>query len=1642
MTYLPRILKKIFVIASSLLLQNPSFSQGNLVDFNSIPKSGTILVYAHMDDDLIWMLPFWKITDKFIGGAMPETPVFRTIVQQQQVVLDNHGYNIDYASNWYTPWGTITHEQYDYYYWQNYPDYRYLNEEYLTAFWSLENLPQTRTEINRIKSKIEQFIASPDVSRIITHNNWGEYGHTHHIALNTAVRELAVKYGKDVWMLGCNNGDFIDVDVPDGITYTMAAYDDPDLYRDIMNVYKNNSCWTWGNIIPSGEHKYIKIVDAGVDKTTILTGKTVTVTGPPQDEPGAYIFDGVDDFMTMEGTSSGSFTVSMRIKPNVIKAMDISKMNEFPLSGTYDRTFQLLADGRVMAGINDGSSRTITSSSALTANEWTPIAMTGDGTNLKIYVNGLLEKTISTGTAITSYISPELVLGQQTITSSFFSGQISNVKVYDRALDASEIGSISGMYCSIESTAGSGGTINPNGKSLVHATGSLTYNISPLVGYTIDDVIVDGNSAGNVSSYTFGNVTTNHTIYASFSGKTFTLTTISGENGSISPEGPLEVGYGAQQTMSIIPDEGYKIDWVKVDGVSVETSNTYTFNNITANHKISASFSPRTAFSIEATAGTGGTINPSGTHTVYEQDDQTYKIIPESGYIVLDVLIDHVSIGAVSGYTFKNVNSNHFIAASFKPVPAFTITSGAGTGGSVIPEGVNYIYEGSDTVFTIIPNLGYRVRNVIIDGVSVGAVLQYSFLNVTSNHSVQVEFESIPTYTITQECTSGGSISPDEIITLNEGSEQTFRFTPNDECRIVDIMVDGISKGKITSYTFTNIRSSHSIKAIFEPIPTYLIISEAEEGGSISPSGALRLIEGDGQSYIITTKTGYYLSDVLVNGKSVGPVTTYSFENVRENQTISALFRIYTYTINNSSGSGGNILPIGTQTVNYGSDITFTISPDEAYYTTNIIIDGTSKGAINEFTFEHVIANHSISATFQPKVFFISAGAETGGTIDPSGDFAMGYGSSKTFAIGASYGFKLKDVKVDNVSIGIVTSYTFSNIKAYHSISAEFEPEKYTITGTAGPNGTISPSGPVIVNHGSGKLYTFTANPGYQVSDVLVDNVSVGAVSSYIFADITTNHTISVAFVRARYSLTASAGAGGTISPTGITTLEAGSNCSYTITPNTGFKITDVLVDNLSVGALSTYTFSNLLTNHTISATFSPITYTITSSTATGGTISQPGNISVNYGSSLTLTITCDPGYQIAGVLVDNVSAGNVSSYTFSNITSNHSISASFKKIRYKISGSAGGGGSISPADTVSLYYGGSQTFTIYPAENYKISDVQVDNRSVGAVSSYKFENVSGNHTISATFSYITYLVDGSSGIGGSISPQGAVSVNKATDKTFYIIPERGYQILDVLVDQLSIGAVTEYTFLNISADHDISATFTPIIYTITASADAGGSISPEGLSSLLYGNNLTYTITPDMGFRIEDVKVDNVSIGSAAEYTFHNIIASHEIKVTFAKLKKYVIKTSAGFGGTITHLGNDTVLQGSEQRYLIESNQGYRIQSLLVDQQPKNTIISEYVFQNIDSDHTIVATFSTDLSVKMYPNPFKNKFTLEILSPYTLSYEIKIINMEQKVIYECSDIPGNTEYPIKTSFFAPGIYVLQVLHKGKPISSYKIIKY
>ena len=737
---------------------------------------------------------------------------------------------------------------------------------------------------------------------------------------------------------------------------------------------------------------------------------------------------------------------------------------------------------------------------------------------------------------------------------------------------------------------------------------------------------------------------------------------------------------------------------------------------------------------------------------------------------------------------------------------------------------------------------------------------------------------------------------------------------------------------------------------------TYTITASAGTGGSINPSGSVSVVQGGSQGFTIAANTGYQISNVTVDGVSQGAISSYTFSNVTAGHTISATFAVRTYTITASAGDGGTISPTGTVTVNHGTSQVFTIAANSGYQVSSVTVDGVSQGAITSYTFSNVTAGHTISATFAVRTYTITASAGTGGSISPSGAVSVNQGASQTFTIAANTGYTIAGVTVDGVPQGAISSYTFGNVTAAHTISATFSAITYTITASAGTGGTISPTGAVSVNHGTGRTFTINGSIGYIIADVLVDGVSVGPVSSYTFNNVTANHTISASFNAATYTISASAGSGGSISPGGSVTVNHGANQAFTITPDSGYGVTSVLVDGVSVGAVGSYTFSNVTGHHTITANFALNTFTINATAGTGGSISPSGALAVTGGTNQTFTIAANTGYRIVDVLVDGSSVGAVGSFTFTNVTSSHTISATLSATTYTITASAGVGGSISPSGSVTVSHGSNRTFSISPNTGYQILNVSVDGVSQGAVNSYTFSNVTTGHTISASFSVRTYTLAASAGTGGSISPSGSVTVNYGSSQTFTITPNAGYSIANVRVDGTSQGARSSYTFNNVTANHTISATFTAKSYTINASAGAGGAISPSGNVSVSHDDDQSFTITPASGYSIADVLVDGVSQGAVDSFIFTNVTANHSISASFSQIT-YAIMASAGNGGTISPSGSVFIGQGANQAFTIAPNSGYSISDVLVDGSSVGAV-SSYIFTNVTSSHVISASF------------------------------------------------------------------------------------
>jgi len=475
-----------------------------------------------------------------------------------------------------------------------------------------------------------------------------------------------------------------------------------------------------------------------------------------------------------------------------------------------------------------------------------------------------------------------------------------------------------------------------------------------------------------------------------------------------------------------------------------------------------------------------------------------------------------------------------------------------------------------------------------------------------------------------------------------------------------------------TGYTFTgwsgdasgssnpltvSITGNMIITATFD-LTQYTVTSSAGSGGSISPLGATQVTQGSTQAFTITANTGYLVSSVVVDGFSVGVVSSYTFSNVQADHTIAATFAQIQYTVTvNTSGQGTVAKSPSQSTYHYGDSVQLQATPSAGWVFS--AWSGALTGSVNPSTLT-VNGNMDVTASFTLTQFTITSSAGSGGSISPSGGVVVSYGSSQAFTISPSTGYQVSDVLVDGVSVGAVSSYTFSGVQVDHTLSATFAPIQFTITASAGSGGSISPSGSLVVNYGGSQSYTITANTGYSVSSVDVDGSSVGAVTSYQFSNVQDNHTITATFaLLAQFTITSSAGSGGSISPLGATQVTQGGSQVYTISPSTGYQVSDVLVDGVSVEAVSSYTFSSVQDNHTIVASFTQTvcTLSIMVSPTDGGTVSTSISPPYHYGDVVTLTESPGADYTFSSWSGDGLGTDTTCTIT---IMGNMAVTATF----------------------------------------------------------------------------------------------------------------------------------------------------------------------------------------------------------------------------------------------------------------------------------------------------------------------------------------------------------------------------------------------
>ena len=867
-------------------------------------------------------------------------------------------------------------------------------------------------------------------------------------------------------------------------------------------------------------------------------------------------------------------------------------------------------------------------------------------------------------------------------------------------------------------------------------------------------------------------------------------------------------------------------------------------------------------------------------------------------------------------------------------------------------------------------------------------------LTVTDTYGMQAQdtvnikiINKLKTFQIKTLITGKGSIIPDDII-ISEGESQLFIIKPENGFVVSDVIIDQVSHGIIDYYMFENIDADHVINVIFEQ-KTYTINSLAGENGSIFPQGNVIINEGENQEFIITPDKGFEIDTIVVNGNNIEPTDRYTFWHLSSDHGISVTFKKMVL-IKAVRVGDGSIIPGGEVWVSKGKNQEFEFISNDGYCIESVFVDDVSHDILPYYRFNNLSNDHTIRVIFSVCNYSIIATPGLNGYIDPAGLIELKKGEKQIFVIKPDNGYQVEDVIIDGESKGILSTYTFENISTDHTIAAKFEAlPVFEINAISGKGGRIFPEGKTVLVKGSELNLIIEPEQGFQIEDLIIDQVSIGARNQYTFREISSNHEIQVKFHQ-KPVIIAYASENGYINPSGQIQVDMGDYQIFNIVSNPGYRISDVIVDDVSKGSVNQYYFQDILENHTIYASFESSSYTIYSNAGENGTIEPFGNILVNEGQDYVFSIHPNFGFEIDRLIVNSEEIAPLANYTFFNVQQEHQITALFKR-KPVIIASSGMHGKIEPKGQIDVAMGGFQAFVISPDEGYGIEDVIIDHVSHGSINGYIFWDLVENHTISVSFK--KFQINSSSGAHGSIYPLGQKIFSRGESQTYIFNPDSGYEVLDVLVDDVSLGKIALYTFWDISKDHTINVSFKELEnFIIKINTNTGGKITPNNAYNevkIAQGQYKVFIIDSDDGYEVSDVLIDGYSIGPRDYYVFTNINANHDLEAIFNSIITYNLSASAENGGFISPTGMWQVRDGSYHVFDIKADDGYLIDNILVNGESKGPLSQFALIANMDFN--INAQFKTKIN-----RSIRGYVRAEDTNKGLIKYRVEIWHMNQ----------------------------------------------
>ena len=459
---------------------------------------------------------------------------------------------------------------------------------------------------------------------------------------------------------------------------------------------------------------------------------------------------------------------------------------------------------------------------------------------------------------------------------------------------------------------------------------------------------------------------------------------------------------------------------------------------------------------------------------------------------------------------------------------------------------------------------------------------------------------------------------------------------------------------------------------------------------------------------------------------------------------------------------------------------------------THKIIEVATDTSSKSYTFTYpnaITVNGTVSDSNKVVTFgtintpsYSSSWNKSGSTVKPSVTMSISVGSSKGFLGQALfYTVDSNGNVVDTIVLTFIVRHTNLTESKANALADLFELQQ-TTGGFLTKSVVLSEVNPQPFAYIQATPFGSSTLRGF-IIDGEFDETTTGSSVYSNLGSSGTKRTISYLFAKT-YTINVTTDYGSSVNGSYPDTVVEGSNKYLHISKRQGYKLTSVILDDSSQtipsqteasGEVMTISLENITSNHNLVVTSEPFKYTITTSAGSNGSITP--SATVNYGSSKTINMSPSTGYEVNEVIVDGINKGKITTYTFNNITDNHTISVTFKKLdeqKFTVNCTTVQNGNISVSPT-SATVGTKITIYVNPSEGYRLK--QIDSSPTVAINNNQFTMPAQNVTLTPVFEKIetqTYAITvGTSEHGTATASH--TSASAGTTITMTATPGQGY---------------------------------------------------------------------------------------------------------------------------------------------------------------------------------------------------------------------------------------------------------------------------